>query len=239
MHRKQGGGGVSGHPLLIRGWYYDHLVLTSNLTAQATASVITYWLISYAEAFTNQFEWHIILAVLAASVLLVFFLAGCASQPDTLATQHISPDHYQNLDCVQISMEMERTSQRISELYKSLKKTADDDAAQMGVGLILLWPTLFFLEGGDGPQAAEYSRLKGEYEALESAAIRKNCTISTAAKIARWSAQAEAVATDSCTSPGAAKLIGATGEQEDYQFACENEAAVLVRCTAGDCRTLQ
>ena len=107
----------------------------------------------------------------AASVLLVFFLAGCASQPDTLATQHISPEQYQDLDCVQISMEMERTSQRISELYKSLKKTADDDAAQMGVGLILLWPTLFFLEGGDGPQAAEYSRLKGEYEALESAAI--------------------------------------------------------------------
>ena len=91
----------------------------------------------------------------------------------------------------------------------------------------------------DGPQAAEYSRLKGEYEALESAAIRQKCSISTAAKIARWSSQAEAVATDSCSSPGAAQLIGATGEQEDFQFVCENQAAVLVRCTAEACRALQ
>ena len=47
----------------------------------------------------------------------------------------------------------------------------------MGVGLILFWPTLFFLEGGDGPEAAEYARMKGEIDALETISIQKNCGI--------------------------------------------------------------
>jgi hypothetical protein len=45
----------------------------------------------------------------------------------------------------------------------------------MAVGMILFWPALFFLEGGDGPQAAEYGRLKGERDALERVAIQKKC----------------------------------------------------------------
>jgi len=36
---------------------------------------------------------------------------------------------------------------------------------------------LFFLEGGDGPEAAEYGRLKGERDALEKVAIQKECGI--------------------------------------------------------------
>ncbi len=33
---------------------------------------------------------------------------------------------------------------------------------------------LFFLDG-DTPQAAEYARLRGEFDALEKASIQKNC----------------------------------------------------------------
>ena len=46
----------------------------------------------------------------------------------------------------------------------------------MGVGLILLWPSLFFLEGGDGLQANEYSRVKGEQDAIEQLMVQKNCS---------------------------------------------------------------
>jgi len=45
----------------------------------------------------------------------------------------------------------------------------------MGVGLILFWPTLFALEGGDGPDAGEYAQLKGEYEALRTNSVQKRC----------------------------------------------------------------
>jgi len=47
----------------------------------------------------------------------------------------------------------------------------------MGVGLLLFWPTLFFLEGGDGPEAAQYADLKGEFEALRQASVQKCCEI--------------------------------------------------------------
>jgi hypothetical protein len=44
----------------------------------------------------------------------------------------------------------------------------------MAVGLILLWPTLFWLDG-DTPEAQEYAHLTGEYKALEKALSAK-CT---------------------------------------------------------------
>jgi len=48
-------------------------------------------------------------------------------------------------------------------LYRKLDELADDDASQMGVELILFWPALFALEGGDGPEAHEYAKLRGKF----------------------------------------------------------------------------
>ncbi|GAB6052335.1 hypothetical protein JCM17960_11550 [Magnetospira thiophila] len=117
----------------------------------------------------------------SSRVFLAPFVAlavlGCASQPDKIQTAYVSTLQYNNYDCEQLSMEAERVSSRTIELYQGLKKTADDDALQMGVGLVLFWPTLFFLEGGDDTRAHEYSRLKGEREAIEKVSIQKKCTI--------------------------------------------------------------
>lgn len=106
-------------------------------------------------------------------------LAACATQPDKIATSYVSPLQYKSYDCDQVAMELGRVTRRAGELQASLKKTADDDQAQMAVGLILLWPTLFFLEGGDGPEAQEYARLKGERDALEQAAVEKKCIVNS------------------------------------------------------------
>lgn len=84
---------------------------------------------------------------------------------------------YTNHDCEQIVGEAAHINRRLGELYSSLKKKADNDAVQMGIGLLLFWPTLFALEGGDGPEAVEYSRLKGEYEAIRQASIAKKCPL--------------------------------------------------------------
>ena len=112
---------------------------------------------------------------IAGAALLV--LAGCATQPDKIGTAYVSPLHYKDFDCTQLEMEAERVSRRAQELHGSLKEEADADAVQMGVGLILLWPTLFWLEGGDDYRAQEYSRLKGERDAIERVSIQKKCAI--------------------------------------------------------------
>ena len=50
----------------------------------------------------------------------------------------------------------------------------------MAVGMVLFWPALFFLEGGDGPEAAEYSRLKGEQEAVGRTIRKRDCDVEVA-----------------------------------------------------------
>jgi len=111
------------------------------------------------------------------TILSLSVLTACASQPDEIQSAYVSDLQYKQYDCDQLTLEATRISNRVNELHGQLKETADNDAAQMGVGLILFWPTLFFLEGGDGPQAQEYAKLKGERDAIEKIAVQKKCAI--------------------------------------------------------------
>ncbi|MBO6582774.1 MAG: metal ABC transporter ATP-binding protein [Hyphomonas sp.] len=115
------------------------------------------------------------LTIVSAAVVLA--TVGCASSPNKIAAQYVSPMAYQGYDCEQIALEQNRIERRTGELYQSLKKEANADKWQMGVGLILFWPALFMLEGGDGPEASEYARLRGEYNALSEVSIMKKCQI--------------------------------------------------------------
>lgn len=110
-------------------------------------------------------------------LLLAFFLAACATPPDKIAASSVSTLQYEGYNCKQIAAELARVERKINDIYYRLDKTAGNDSAQMAVGMILFWPALFFLEGGDGPEAAEYARLKGELDALESVSIQKKCGI--------------------------------------------------------------
>lgn len=119
--------------------------------------------------------------IIAAAVAAA--LAGCASDPANISAASVSPLQYSGYDCEQINAELDRVNVRKANLHASLKEKADNDAVQMGVGMILLWPALFFLEGGDGPEAAEFARLKGEQEALEKTAIANHCMTSQIAPL--------------------------------------------------------
>ncbi|UTW54242.1 hypothetical protein [Kordiimonas sp. SCSIO 12610] len=112
---------------------------------------------------------------LLCSVALIATLSACASNPDSLSTAYVSPVKYEDYNCEQLSSEMTAINQRSLELYRSLKKKRSGDNWQTGIGLVLFWPSLFFLEGGDGPEAAEFSTLKGEFEALKEVNVQKNC----------------------------------------------------------------
>ena len=110
-------------------------------------------------------------------VASICFALGCASNPDKLDAAYVSPLKYKDYDCDQLAMEMDYVGQRTNKLYRRLKKERKADNWQMGIGLALFWPTLFFLEGGDGPGATEYTQLKGEFEALRVNAVQKKCGI--------------------------------------------------------------
>ncbi|MEW6984359.1 hypothetical protein AAD001_17025 [Colwelliaceae bacterium 6471] len=102
-------------------------------------------------------------------------LIGCASAPKDIAATYVSPNEYSGLTCEELSDEMKDLSTRVATLTGKLDEEANADNIQMGVGLVLFWPALLFLEGGDGPQAAEYALLKGKYEAAETKFNRNKC----------------------------------------------------------------
>ena len=116
---------------------------------------------------------HIKQTILLSTILP---LTACAKSTSEIPAQYVSPLQYKSHSCTQVEQEMVMLSRRVSDLGAQVDKTASDDNAQMAIGMILFWPALFALDG-DTPQAAEYGRLKGEFEALEKAAIQKNCEI--------------------------------------------------------------
>lgn len=102
------------------------------------------------------------------------FLVACAQAPRDIAPSYISPFLYDSLACEQIAEEFQRVSHRAEEVAGVQSKRATGDAVAMGVGLVLFWPSLFFIKG-DKQSAGELARLKGELEALQQASVRKNC----------------------------------------------------------------
>lgn len=110
---------------------------------------------------------------MASAALIV---CGCAKSANEIAPAYVSPLAYQNYSCSQIAEEVQRISVRASELSGIQDEKATSDAVVTTVGVIVFWPALFFIEG-DGQNAAELARLKGEYETLEKIATEKGCKL--------------------------------------------------------------
>ncbi len=108
-------------------------------------------------------------------VIILSFLSACATRPENIQAQYVSPMQYQSYSCEQLESEAMRISRKVTEVTGKQSKQATGDAVAMGVGLVLFWPALFFLIGDDKKE--ELARLKGEYDAIEQSAIQKNCSL--------------------------------------------------------------
>jgi hypothetical protein len=102
-------------------------------------------------------------------------LSGCATASKDISVAYVSPMQYQSYDCDQLSSETQRIQTRVVQLGGRLDTAASNDKALVGVGVLLFWPALFAL-GGTKQQEADYSRLRGEYDAVQQSAILKKCS---------------------------------------------------------------
>ena len=112
--------------------------------------------------------------IIALTVCAV--LAGCATRADNIAPAYVSTVGYQGLSCKQLAFEATEISARAAAATGMQNQKATGDAVAMGVAVVVFWPALFLLKG-DGAQAAEVSRLKGEMQAIETASRRRGCGI--------------------------------------------------------------
>jgi hypothetical protein len=105
----------------------------------------------------------------------ILFISGCSQKAAQISPVYTSPLIYQHYSCEQIRQELFRVKNKVMEISGQQDATASKDAVALGVGLVIFWPALFFMMGGE--KKHELGRLKGEYEALEKCAIEKECNI--------------------------------------------------------------
>lgn len=106
-------------------------------------------------------------------------LAACATPPKDIAPTYVSTGLYQNLGCSQLRNEAEGVAARAATANGKQEQNRSRDAAVTGVGLVLFWPALFFMKG-DGADAADVARMKGEMQAIEQVNRTKKCGITFA-----------------------------------------------------------
>lgn len=110
----------------------------------------------------------------ATAAIVATVLAGCATASKDIAATYVSPLTYQGYTCEQLIGETQRIGARVAEVGGAVDAKASRDKKITGVGVVLFWPALFAL-GGNKEKQAEFARLKGEYDAVQQAAITKNC----------------------------------------------------------------
>lgn len=121
--------------------------------------------------------------VFTACLISQLGLVACASKSENISAAYVSPLQYQGYNCNQIRSELSRVSRRVNEVAGVQDSQASKDSVALGVGMVLFWPALFFMIGKDKEE--ELARLKGEYEALEQAAIQKDCDVAQEIERAR------------------------------------------------------
>ena len=112
----------------------------------------------------------ILVGLLVASTVL----SGCATSSKNLTSSYISPLQYQQYSCNQLAQESSNIQARVAEIGGAVDSQATKDKWVTGASILLFPPALFFI-GGNKMQEAEFSRLKGEYEAVQKMAVQKNC----------------------------------------------------------------
>jgi hypothetical protein len=103
-------------------------------------------------------------------------LTACASSSADITASYVSPVAYQTYDCAQLGAEAERVSARAAQAAGVQDSNRTSDAVVTTVGAVVFWPVLFAMKG-NGNNAAELARLKGEMEAIEAESISKKCGI--------------------------------------------------------------
>ena len=111
---------------------------------------------------------------LAALASLMLLVSGCASRAVDVPPLPTSPEAFAGWPCPRIDEELDTVQQRAADLAYSVDERAGNNILALGIGAVVFWPALLAMRT-DGPEAAELTRLKGRFEALNEAARRVSC----------------------------------------------------------------
>jgi hypothetical protein len=110
------------------------------------------------------------------AVAAAFALGACASSSDKIAPAYVSPYQFDSWNCQQIAQESEAVSHRAAQLAGVQDAKRRDDTVATTVAVVVFWPAAFFV-GGNDQSTAELAQMRGQMQALEQVARKKNCNI--------------------------------------------------------------
>ncbi|MBL8339921.1 MAG: hypothetical protein JNL30_00520 [Rubrivivax sp.] len=100
--------------------------------------------------------------------------AGCATRSGQVPPLPDNPAQFMSLSCDRLDAEAEAVQRRAADVAWAVDERAGNNVVALGVGVAVFWPALLALRP-QGPEAEELARLKGRYEALREAAVRRKC----------------------------------------------------------------
>ena len=113
-------------------------------------------------------------ALMLAGLLAGLTGSGCANRSQDMAAAYVSPPNYRQLNCRQLA----NTAALVSARAFNLRGERDDSKHTWEIvppsgAPVVLWPTAFM--SNDPVRMAEYTRLKGEFDAILKTSVRKGC----------------------------------------------------------------
>jgi hypothetical protein len=114
-------------------------------------------------------------ALVLATLLAGLTGSGCGTRSEDMAAAYVSPPNYQQLNCRQLA----DAAALISARAFNLRGERDDSKHTWEIvppsgAPVVLWPTAFMTN--DPTRMAEYTRLKGEFDAILQTSVRKGCS---------------------------------------------------------------
>ena len=110
----------------------------------------------------------------AGCLLAAVLAAGCATRAVDVQPLPSNPADFATWNCTRIHDEMDLVQQRAVDMSWTVDERAGQHVVALGIGLAVFWPALLAMRP-DGADAEALARLKGRFEALQTAARQKNC----------------------------------------------------------------
>lgn len=109
-----------------------------------------------------------------ASLLVAAMVAGCATRAVDVQPLPADPAHFASWSCARMHDEMDVVQQQAVDLSWTVDERAGQHVVALGLGLTVFWPALLAMRP-DGAEAESLARLKGRFDAVQTAARLAGC----------------------------------------------------------------
>ncbi len=113
-------------------------------------------------------------AIAALGLGLSLAWAGCATRAVDVAPAPANAADFATWDCGRIADEQDAVQHRAADLAYAVDERVGHNILALGVGLAVFWPAILAMRP-EGPEAQDLARLKGRFEALQTASRLKAC----------------------------------------------------------------